>query len=65
MVHSVLYTEVSCSNGVNLFMPFLNVLVLAISWYTRAYPCWCEIHELGKNLRRYGRDHYVRSNIKS
>ncbi|EYB91207.1 hypothetical protein Y032_0209g2113 [Ancylostoma ceylanicum] len=26
MVHSVLYTEVSCSNGVNLFMPFLNVV---------------------------------------
>ncbi|KAK6759297.1 hypothetical protein RB195_021100 [Necator americanus] len=26
MVHSVLYNEVSCSNGVDLFMPFLNVV---------------------------------------
>ncbi|KAK6033431.1 hypothetical protein OSTOST_00337, partial [Ostertagia ostertagi] len=26
MVHSSLYTEVSCSNGVNFFMPFINVV---------------------------------------
>nr|CDJ89064.1 Protein C34F6.11 [Haemonchus contortus] len=26
MVHSSLYTEVSCSNGVNFFIPFINVV---------------------------------------